>query len=215
LKSSDETKEVRSQHRRLTRLLTTEFRLLITECSSEGDIMNAICCPIRLTAGGVLLSILGWLLFPTYVRADAGSAAGAAAEYENAQRVARNSMGQLVTVRQMAMKVGTARPEYVAAADLVKQTHEAYLASQKGTLADLSQSNAKYKDLLKQREAAEAELDKLRRGGASPESFGEVATRKLNITQQIRELEDSAGKQAGSPELKKRWQDACKALEVL
>ncbi len=174
---------------------------------------------IRTIAAGAILTlcISGLPLSQNQARAaDEGSAAGASVGLDGARSTYSAAMRDLVLVRQAAMKVAKEQPEYREAAKRVEETHAAYIASQKKVTTGLGQSNEKYQGLLQQRDAIERELSDLRGGGThDPTAFAELHNKKIAINQQIKAIEDQGFDASGSTDLKKQWQDACKALEVV
>lgn len=173
---------------------------------------------VRSITAGAIVALVAWIVVQSSNQAraaDAGGAAGASVTLAGARHTYQMAMSKLVTVRQAAMKVATNDPEYRAAVQLADKTHAAYQASQKNN-SDAALSNPKYQALLKKKQSLEAELAKLQGSSStSIEARAELAQKKLELKEQMKAIEEQITSASGSPDLKKQWQDACKAVEVL
>ncbi len=141
---------------------------------------------------------------------------GLGSQVAQARSAYDDSLDRLVQIRNGEMLQAQASQAYVAAKQAVADTYQHYKDDQTRTAADLETSSSDYRQLLKQKQDVQTQLEAARKDpGTTVQQFNDLYNDKSAIDKQMRAMQAAAIEKAGGGERYQQWQTASRDLETL
>lgn len=171
---------------------------------------------VQPTLPRTLVTVVGIILLSCLQARAQYDLPGLSAQVAQARSAYDDSLDRLVQIRNSQMQQAEASQAYVAAKQAVAETYQNYKDDQARTAADLETSSADYRQLLKQKQDIQTQLEAARKDpGTTVEQFNDLYNNKSAIDKQIRGIEAAAIDKSGGGQRYQQWQAASRDLEAL
>ncbi len=145
------------------------------------------------------------------------SAADAEDAYADAAQQLRSADAAVVRARQQAVGAYRSSPPYVAAADAVDKSFDAFAEKRNALLASAEQHDPRYGPWKKQVGDLDAEIARAgQTPTTTPDAYNELLNQRASFVKQLTALEgDAINRDPDARRLQQQWADACGKLREL